>query len=437
MYGGGGTQSGIATDRGYSRNGDQRLVSRRRVRLHREMQNLAEALKSLGQQPSAELEHRRQQAMGTIERFFLPRLGDSRLPLIVALIGSTGAGKSTILNSIAGRPVSRVGVVRPTTSDPIVWSAAVHSGQLDWMGTVNKDDHPLAASLALVDTPDLDSDVAEHRQRALTIADASDALVMVTTAARYADARPWEALAGLPFRPLVVVLNRVATRSSGARTFLGTQLRQMSHADAALVTISEQKTDGVADKLAHQSVRKLAGQLQEWAQDPGKFRAIPFEKLADRTASDVTELLGVMTARRAEHRLLDEVAASHHRQFAGELAILLQPSKRRRWRRIVATDAAGSMALLRDALDRAAGASYREAGERGLHLPANMRKAAATAMQGIEGWAVIPADLANLEGILLTAGTAWAAMLPGPNEESIDQLMMGAEMLTDLEWPGD
>lgn len=401
------------------------------------MQSLAETLRSLGQQSSPDLEDRRQRAIGTIERFFLLRLEEKPLPLVVALIGSTGAGKSTILNSVAGKPVSRVGVVRPTTRDPIVWSASLHAERLNWIGTVAADDHPLASSIALVDTPDLDSDVAEHRQLALVVADASDAIVMVTTAARYGDARPWEALGSLPYRPLIIVLNRVATRSSGARNFLATQLRDLSYDDASVVTISEQKTDRVAERLPHQSVRKLLQLLTVWTQSPGRIRAVTFDRLADRTAADVDALLTELKSRRVDHHSLGEIAERQHRQVAGELAAHLQPTKRRRWRRIFATEAVGSIPMLQEALDRAAAASYVEAGERGIGLPTSMRTAAPTAKKGIKGWAVLPADLTNLEEILTTAGSAWAAMIPRPSEEQVDQLTMGLEMLTDLEWPGD
>jgi hypothetical protein len=305
------------------------------------------------------------------------------------------------------------------------------------MGTVITDDHPLTASLAVVDTPDLDSDLVEHRQRALLIADASDAIVMITTAARYGDARPWEALGSLPHRPLIVVLNRVATRSSGARNFLVSQLRDLSYEGAGVVTISEQRIDRVADKLPHQSVRKLLQSLTVWTHGPGTPRSVTFDRMADRTAADVDALLAESRTRRVEHDSLIEIAEGRHRQVAGELATLLRPTKRRRWRRMVATEPVGSIPMLAEALDRAAAASYVEAGERGIDLPSTMRTAAPTAKKGIKGWAVLPADLANLEGILTTAGSAWAAMIPTPSDDQLDQLTMALEMLTDLVWPGD
>jgi hypothetical protein len=104
---------------------------------------------------------------------------------------------------------------------------------------------------------------------------------------------------------------------------------------------------------------------------------------------------------------------------------------------MVANEPVGSIPMLAEALDRAAAASYVEAGERGIDLPSTMRTAAPTAQKGIKGWAVLPADLANLEGILTTAGSAWAAMIPTPSDDQVDQLTMALEMLTDLVWPGD
>src|ERR687889_431985 len=41
-------------------------------------------------------------------------------PVVVLLLGPTGAGKSTLFNTIAGRAASPTGVLRPTTRTAIV-----------------------------------------------------------------------------------------------------------------------------------------------------------------------------------------------------------------------------------------------------------------------------------------------------------------------------
>ncbi len=47
-----------------------------------------------------------------LDDYLLPRLARLDAPLLVVVGGSTGAGKSTLVNSIVGRPVSPAGVLR-------------------------------------------------------------------------------------------------------------------------------------------------------------------------------------------------------------------------------------------------------------------------------------------------------------------------------------
>jgi hypothetical protein len=43
---------------------------------------------------------------------------------VLALAGGTGVGKSSLLNALAGEPISPAGVMRPTTSEPTAWVPA-------------------------------------------------------------------------------------------------------------------------------------------------------------------------------------------------------------------------------------------------------------------------------------------------------------------------
>ena len=64
-----------------------------------------------------------------LDDYLLPRLGRLDAPLLVVVGGSTGAGKSTLVNSIVRAPVSAAGVLRPTTRAPVLVS---HPDDVAW-----------------------------------------------------------------------------------------------------------------------------------------------------------------------------------------------------------------------------------------------------------------------------------------------------------------
>jgi energy-coupling factor transporter ATP-binding protein EcfA2 len=171
----------------------------------------------------------RDELVGQVEDYLLPRLGTLDAPLLAVVGGSTGAGKSTLVNTLVGAPVSAAGVLRPTTRSPVLlcapgderWFASgrVLPGLARAAGPSTSGErslqlvpHPaVPAGLALLDAPDIDSVVADNRQLAAQLLAAADLWVFVTTAARYADAVPWDLLHTAQQRgtALAVVCNRV------------------------------------------------------------------------------------------------------------------------------------------------------------------------------------------------------------------------------------
>ena len=137
---------------------------------------------------------------------------------VVALAGSTGSGKSSLFNAIAHAPLARPGITRPTTSRPlaVVWGPGADP-LLSWLEVGDRhhaaDRSGVATDgLVLLDLPDHDSVVTEHRAVAERLVERVDLLVWVVDPQKYADA----ALHERYLRPLaghgevvVVVLNQI------------------------------------------------------------------------------------------------------------------------------------------------------------------------------------------------------------------------------------
>ena len=120
------------------------------------------------------------------------RLADLQAPLLVVVGGVTGAGKSTLVNSLARAPVARTGALRPTTSvrrssAPPADHARGDDPRLDEVEHTTATAPALPEGVALLDAPDVDSVAAANRELAGRLLDAADLWLYCTESRKYAD----------------------------------------------------------------------------------------------------------------------------------------------------------------------------------------------------------------------------------------------------------
>ena len=221
-----------------------------------------------------------------IDDYLLPRLRDLGAPLLTVVGGSTGAGKSTLVNSLVGVPVTTSGVLRPTTRSPVLVCAPTDvqafsgdrvlphlprvTGGPGGPGTVQLVvQEGMPPGLAVLDAPDVDSVVESNRDLAGQLLAAADLWVFVTTAARYADAVPWDLLRTAQERgtALAVVLDRVPPEATAEVAADLAGMLQRAGLSGARLFVIEERPLREGGLLPDEQVAPLRGWLHALAAD--------------------------------------------------------------------------------------------------------------------------------------------------------------------------
>ncbi|WP_407921604.1 ABC transporter [Corynebacterium epidermidicanis] len=256
-----------------------------------------------------------------LEDYILPRLENIDAPLLAVVGGSTGSGKSTLVNAIVGQKVTQPGVIRPTTRQPVLvahpedsaWfnsdrvlpglareqGEAGANPQATSLRTVACD--ALPPGLALLDAPDFDSIDDRNRALASQLLAAADLWVFVTTPARYADQLVWNFLNDAASRDIevVVILNRVDT---DAMTTVPEDLRRMMReaglTDVNLFTVPD--AGHIDGQLPQDLVLPIREHLAALAADSAARRAMAAKTVLGALGSVQTRVNALADVREGE-----------------------------------------------------------------------------------------------------------------------------------------
>lgn len=282
-----------------------------------------------------------------LDDYILPRSASVDNPLTIVVGGSTGAGKSTLVNTLLGEPLTQSGAIRPTTRHPVLLHRAEDEAALSperFLPTLPRTrtsgmnagsqalpglDPKIARALipittsalprgiALIDAPDIDSVSEENRTLAKELLSAADLWLFVTTANRYADAVPWELLHEAAARSIAiaVVLNRVP---EGDEEAIENDLRRMldeAGIHAVLIhTVTEQPRDA-SGMLAPVSLAPLTLWIRELGADAPARAAIARQTLAgavETLAGNLQVLAAEQARQQAAHQSLATIAAEEY-----------------------------------------------------------------------------------------------------------------------------
>jgi hypothetical protein len=127
-------------------------------------------------------------------------------PLVVGLFGGTGAGKSSLLNRLAGDEIARTGVVRPTSMEITAYLhqdkkiTALPTGFPQQNFSSVSHSSEVFADVMWVDMPDFDSEETQNRDQVVQWLPYIDLLIYVVTPERYRDAEGWRLLQSHGYR---------------------------------------------------------------------------------------------------------------------------------------------------------------------------------------------------------------------------------------------
>lgn len=277
------------------------------------------------------LRENRVQVIDQLEDYVIPRLMSLEAPLLTVVGGSTGAGKSTLVNTLVGHRVTTPGVLRPTTRSPVL---VHHPDDATWFGPdrllpdLKRVDHStddqdsiqlvptdaVPRGVAILDAPDVDSVEERNRVLAGQLLAAADLWLFVTSAARYSDQVPWDYLKQAAERSTAVAIVLDRTPPEAVQTVsahLARMLAARGLKDSPLFGVAEGPVDDDG-LLPAGHVKEIRTWLEALAAD-----AAAREQIVHQTVSGA-----IRTLTRKVYPIAD--AAQEQVQALGDLDVLAE-----------------------------------------------------------------------------------------------------------------
>ena len=121
-------------------------------------------------------------------------------PLIVAFMGGTGVGKSSLLNRLAGKAIARAGIERPTSREVTLYRH--HAVEIQYLPEqlplaqvkIAEHDDVSKKNIIWIDMPDFDSTEQSNKHQVLEWLPHIDVLIYVVSPERYRDEKAWRLL---------------------------------------------------------------------------------------------------------------------------------------------------------------------------------------------------------------------------------------------------